>query len=159
MKKERGITLVALVITIILILILAGIAGYEGGKIIQQSNLQTISANMLLIQAKAQTLAEKAEFSGDEENSLKGVKVENIAEEEPLRKAGITTGEYYKWDANTLEENGLSGVSIEDGEVYYVNYQVGETADVEVVISSGYKHVDGNVYYKLSDIKNLRIGD
>ncbi len=159
MRKERGITLIALVITIILILILAGIAGYEGIKLIQQSNLQTINANMLLIQAKAQTLAEKAEFSGDKENNLKGEKVDNIASEEPLIKAGITTGEYYKWDATTLEENGLSGVSVKNGEVYYVNYQVGEVADVEVVISSGYKHVDGNVYYKLSDIKNLSISD
>ena len=78
MRKERGITLIALVITIILILILAGIAGYEGIKLIQQSNLQTINANMLLIQAKAQTLAEKEEFSGDKENNLKGEKVDKI---------------------------------------------------------------------------------
>ena len=67
-----------------------------------------------------------------------------------------------KLEIDTIEASGkiLNPVTLKkNGEVYYVNYQVGEVADVEVVISSGYKHVDGNVYYKLSDIKNLSISD
>ena len=46
MKKNKGITMIALIITIGLLLILAGISVGTGGKIIKQSNLENLKTNM-----------------------------------------------------------------------------------------------------------------
>ena len=58
-KKDSGITLVALVITIIIIMILASISVYEGKQIIAKSKVQTLETNMLTIKAKAKVYAEE----------------------------------------------------------------------------------------------------
>ena len=49
MKRNNGITMVALIITIILILILAGIPIGVGSKVIKQSELENLKTNMMLI--------------------------------------------------------------------------------------------------------------
>ena len=61
MKKEekiKGITIVALTITVIVLIILASIGIYTGTEIIKQANLQNINTNMMLIQAKTKTISE-----------------------------------------------------------------------------------------------------
>ena len=54
-KKEKGITLVALAITIIVLTILASVTLYVGTNIIKRANLQNINTDMMLIQAKTST--------------------------------------------------------------------------------------------------------
>lgn len=61
-KNEKGITVVALIITIILLLILAGITIYTGNDSIQKANLEGLKTNMLLIQTKARAYVENASF-------------------------------------------------------------------------------------------------
>ena len=60
-KNESGITLAALVITIIIMMILSSIAVHEGSKLIRVSKVQTLETNMLTIQAKAKAYAEEIE--------------------------------------------------------------------------------------------------
>ena len=61
-KENKGITLVALTITIIVLLIIAGIAIYSGNDIIKNAKLESLKTNMLLIQAKAKDYCEEASF-------------------------------------------------------------------------------------------------
>ena len=61
-KNEKGITIVVLTITIILLLILAGITIYMGQDSIQKANLEGLKTNMLLIQTKAKEYVENASF-------------------------------------------------------------------------------------------------
>ena len=62
LKKNQGITLVALAITIIILLIIAGIATYSGVEIIKSANLEALKTNMLLIEAKAREYVEEVNF-------------------------------------------------------------------------------------------------
>ena len=61
-KNENGITTVVLTITIIILLILAGITVYTGKDSIQKANIEGLKTNMLLIQTKAREYVENASF-------------------------------------------------------------------------------------------------
>ena len=60
-KNEKGITILALVITIIILLIIASISINAGSQLIQEAKVQTIETNMLAIRAKAKAYAEEIE--------------------------------------------------------------------------------------------------
>lgn len=163
MKKinnNSGVTLVALVITVILIAIIASTAVYLGGNIIKEARLQTTNTDMLLIEAKAETVYEKLSFETPKDqlaDKLTGTKVTlGTADATNLVKAGIGSGDiekYYLWDESTLKSVGLEGIKPREGELFYVYY--GD--EIEVVTSLGFKHTDGKTYYKLSEIRNLKI--
>ena len=161
MKKNNnsGITMVALVITIILIGIITSVLVYFGNNIVKKANLQTASIDMLLIQAKAETIYEKLSFekTGAElEDALTGVKVTTgTAEATFLTSLGIgpeNIVKYFLWNKETLDASGLSGIKLRENEVFYIKY--GE--EIEVISSIGYKHSNGTTYYKLSEIKDLK---
>ena len=50
-KNNKGITLIALTITIIILLILASITIYSGKESIKKAQLESLKTNMLLIKA------------------------------------------------------------------------------------------------------------
>lgn len=62
LRKKEGITLVALVVTVILLGILASIGAYYGNEVIKNANLESLKTDMLLIQAKAKEYVEEATF-------------------------------------------------------------------------------------------------
>lgn len=59
-KKEKGITLVALAITISVMLVLISIAITGGSEIIKNANLENLKTNLLLVKAKAKEVVENA---------------------------------------------------------------------------------------------------
>ena len=153
--KEKGITMVALIITVIILALLAGVAIYTGGNMINHAKLQTIHTNMLLIQAKGKTKQEEASFKKDD-SILVGQKLADFSEKIQIQnKVGITAGEeqYNKWyvlDQTALNNLGLDSIVLKGKDYYLINYETEEIANYK-----GYQHVDGKQYYKLSDIQNL----
>ena len=145
MNREKGITLITLMITLIVMLIIAGVTFYAGSTILKQTKLKTIIANMLLIEAKAKTIKDRVEFTKNAEG-LYGNLVESPSESEIA--AGVTDEKWYKWDKDTFEQTGLAG--IDKDMIYYVNYET-----MEVIYLDGYAHTDGNKYYKLSELKEI----
>lgn len=157
-KSENGITLAFLVIVIIVLAILATVVVQEVGDILDQVNKETISTDMLLVQAKAKVLEEKSNFSNDE-SLLKGQKLSEATGNstiDDLKTKGVISeteeqySRYYIWDKQTIEELELSISDMKDTDFYIVNY-----ATEDVIYSEGYKHTDGNTYYKLSEITTL----
>ena len=61
-KENKGITLIILVITIIVLLILAGVTINAGTESIKKAKLETLRTNMLLIKAKSKEICEEANF-------------------------------------------------------------------------------------------------
>ena len=141
---------------VILLIILASVIIYTGGFVITTANLQSLKTNMLLIQAKERTLAEKALFE-DDKSILKGEKLSevNYPSIENLKNLGIISTEeehyedYYVWNSSILQEFSID-TKLEEGQYYIVNYNTDE-----IITTEGFEHKDGNTYYKLSDIKNL----
>ncbi len=161
-KKEKGITLVALVTTIILILILASIAVTGGSEIIKKANLENLKTNLLLVEAKAKEALEQAVHEwgvnkdrvDEAEKKLIGDKdidptilstigaSENEAEQKYLRK----------FEAEQLkEEMGIDGL---EGTIV-IEYDL-ENVKVEVYSSKGFVD-NGNTKYSLTDIQEIKL--
>lgn len=60
--KNKGITLIALVITIIILVIITGVSLKVGSDLFSNANLKTLDTNMLLIQARVKVISEKNRF-------------------------------------------------------------------------------------------------
>ncbi|MBQ9297610.1 MAG: hypothetical protein IJ223_01005 [Clostridia bacterium] len=157
-NNQKGVSLIVLVITVIVLAILATITAQELGGIINQIDKENISTDLLLIQAKAKVLKEKASFNSDD-TILKGEKISEIvnnAKIEELKEKGvINTAEenydkYYLLNKETIDELEIGIEKMGEEDFYIVNY-----ATEEVIFPEGYKHTDGNTYYKLSEISNL----
>lgn len=153
MKKESGITLVTMAITILVMGILASITIYYAKPVITNTKLQNLNTNMLLIQVKAKTIGENAKFNNDETKYV-GKKVSEITDNNEvtgLINKGVisTTDNAYLLSKEDLNIMGLSNVDYDLG--YIVNYDTDE-----IIYIRGFEH-ENTIYYKLSETKNLVI--
>ncbi|MCI9287048.1 MAG: hypothetical protein HFJ57_03590 [Clostridia bacterium] len=151
-KNSKGITLVSLVITIIILMLITSVTVYTGTNVIKQVTLQNVNTDMMLIKAKVKTMEEQAKFNKDNSN-YKGTplidvhdnkKIDKLVDEEIVED--IT--KYYLLSKEDLNSMGLEKIDIADG--YLVNYE-----SEEIIYVRGLKK-DDNMYYKLSDIKDLK---
>lgn len=164
LKQEKGITLIALIITIIVMIIIAGIAIYSGKDTIKKANLESLKTNMMVIQAKTKTYVEEV-------NHKIGVKPDTVEEDrkEEIRNeiyvtsgklekvtsipdeitSQIQNGKFYKVTQNALENMGIGNIKVSSDEEYLVEFD--ETnAKVEVYNTKGYNGV-----YSLSELENI----
>ena len=160
-KNNKGITLIALTITIIILLILASITIYSGKESIKKAQLESLKTNMLLIKAKAKEYVEQASFkngvnkseiSEEAKNELKG-KEANVSD---YSKQNITIngGEIlYKLTSDNLKEMGLKDVKLGSNEEYLVKYNIKDVT-VEVYNTSGYEN-NGTTVYSLSELEKI----
>ena len=88
-KEQKGITMLTLVITIIVIIIIAGVTFSLSRGLIKESELKTDITNMLLIQARADVIYDKNQF--DDTVSLVGTTVTS----EMINKYGIEAEKWY----------------------------------------------------------------
>lgn len=137
-RDNKGITMVTLVITIIILAILAYTSVRIGISLTQEGKYQSVQTNLLLIKTECEKIAnDKA-----------------IGEEVELYGQEITdsTSEYvgwYKLSQAELNEMGIKDAKAADG--YFVNYNIENTKDVDVAYGKGVMH-DDHIYYNLSDI-------
>lgn len=164
LKKQNGITLVALIITIVLIVIIAGVTIKQGNNVINSAKLQNLNTNMLLIQSKAKIIYEHHAFNNQEEllgqnvssiennEKIENLKTLGILEANETEEAQNAYADYYVWDQTILndEKVGLNDIKLKN-DFYIVNY-----AAEEVIYSDGFKYSDGQTYYKLSQTIDLR---
>lgn len=153
MKNQKGITLIVLTITIIVMMILAGIATHYGTDLIRKAKLQDLKTNMLLIQAKAKECVEEVSFQIANIND--GSTIEQIKNSNykgtPLVGSGIeeeakATGkidnekinEYYYFTLEDLKNIGITELLPEDYGYFIVRYNL-ENISVDVINTKGYK--------------------
>lgn len=157
-KDKKGITMITLVITIVVMLIIAGITVQGSQRLLRDSELKTEITNMLLIQARAEVIYDKNQF--DDTVKLVGTPITNeLATKYSIPDDPDQLKKWYIWDnEENVPEGSISAKSeIEDlkiklksGEFYIVNYE-----DSEVIYSEGYRDSDGNVVYSLSKLQNI----
>ena len=164
LKENKGITLVALVITIVVMIIIAGIAVYTGTDTIKKAKLEELKTNMLLIEAKAKGLVEEVNFkigltkpedegyqtkkdSAEQEVYVNGAKLKkatNIS-----APSSIPVSECYEVTQDAMNVWGLDGLELEEGEYYLIKFD-DTNATVEVYNTLGY---DGK--YSLTEIDSI----
>lgn len=165
-RENKGITLVALTVMIVMMLILVGVTTYSGKKIIQETKLEELRTNMLLIEAKSREYVEEVNFKmGPEKDATK--KEEAIQQiyinEVGLKRAddgslsiyvpqesGIDLSSCYCVTQDALKNMGLEKIETEEGEYYLIQFNEEESAVVDIYNTIGYK---GN--YSLSQLEAL----
>lgn len=157
MKNNNGVTIMMLVIIIIVLVILAGVSLTSSNSFMKEVRASRIITNMELIKSKAEIIYESNQF--DSTNNLlvgTNVTLNNSlisSEENNLIKSktgkNISEMDWYRWDKNTLRDNGLDEKMLGTSEDYfYINYQYGE------IMSSFGTNFDEVNYYSLTGLKN-----
>lgn len=152
MKKDNGITLIALIVTIIIMIILATIVVDFSTKAIDKAKLEDIKTNMLLIQGKSQTIYEKYSFKEIEE--LTGILYSEqntyVISDGLLNHLNVED-DIYIWGEEALNENGLGTIKTDEQTFYIVDYTTSE-----IYFSKGYEYND-LIYYSLTELQELSI--
>lgn len=161
-EDNRGITLVALVVTIIVLLILAGIGINTGISSMEKVKLEELKTNMLLIEAKARECVEEANFrmgGSTEEKVVEAVRTEIYEENNKLEKANSTNVpnnpgkidliDCYVITQETFDLWGLNKIKLSEDEKYLVRFNEKEIKVEEVYNTKGY---DGK--YSLTQIES-----
>ena len=165
-KNDKGVTLIILMLTVIVITVLTSIIIYTGMNILKNANIENINTNMFLIQAKAKTISEKHKF--EETQGLIGTKItgttgiqsiDKLISEDiikiPTDANALDAEFYYYFTQEDLDSIGLNKVSSNEKTGYYiVNY-----SDYEVINSIGVEDSNGTIYYSLSSMEDLIIED
>ena len=142
LNKENGITIIALIITIILMLILAGVGMHFGRDAVNKAKLEDIKTDMISIKTKAQIIAEQYNFK--DIDTLVGTQITDAE----ATKLGITNNENVrKWSDQDLDNQGLSTIK---GDIYIVNYSLEDIKSCEVYYLEGY---EGK--YSLTELQGL----
>ena len=151
MKKDnlnnKGITIIALIITIILMLILVTVTFNIGTEEIEKAKLEDLKTTMLLIKGRAQIVADKNDF-GESYDNTGMLKLEDATGFDTSKIQSIVedTSNLYIWEQSAMDNNNVD-VEISKEEFYIIDYVTGE-----VYYSLGYPY-DGTVYYSLTDIQ------
>lgn len=146
-KSSKGITLIALVITIIIMLILATITLNYGTGEVEKAKLEDLKISMLLIQGRARIVIDKEQF-GEEYDNTGMIKVSDATNYDMSNLQNLDTTNLYIWEQEAMDNNDID-VEITTEDFFVIDYQTGE-----VYYSLGYD--DGeNTYYSLTDIQSL----
>lgn len=168
LKRQSGITIVALIITVIIMLMLAGVSVYYGSDAVKKGKLEDIKTNMISIKAKAKIITEEYNFK-DIEN-LVGTKLDENAEQEGLQtetykiadelkrkfeeknengEAKFDITRLYVWTNEDLEAQSLGAINIDNEKFYIVYYNLENTNECEVYYSKGFEEK-----YSLSELNS-----
>ncbi len=132
-KNNKGITFITLIISIILLIILAGTSVYIGLDISETAKLENVKTNLISLQSKCKIIAEK-----------------NAIEDEELYGTKQESGDYIGWyllSKADLIEMGFN--NLDDKDNYYVDYE-----NDDVAYGKGITY-DNVTYHKLSEIKGV----
>ncbi len=148
MKKEKGITLITLVVTITILIILASIATYSGISIVNSSKFTAFTTELKTMQAKINSIYEEDKtmeigdnITGSTEEQANKV----FAELAQDPTTGITDKTGYRfWSKEIIKQLGIDGIEHD----FFVNLQK------RSVISYEGLNYEGKVYYTLSQIPN-----
>lgn len=167
MKKQSGITLIALVITVIILLIIVSIGVYEGKTAINNVNIQTLETNMLTIRAKAKSYGEELETEiwalSDTERTDKineflssyGMTEITIDSNISNQLSSEISSDYVAYEiSEMLSNNGLSDLQEEVGDgQYIVIYNSSDYTQLDIAYTDGITYND-ITYYTLSALQN-----
>ena len=169
-KNESGITLIALIVTIIVILILAGISVNTGMNLIKKAKFESLMTNMITLKANAKVYAEEINAEvwdlGNEEKATK--RAELFQSKYYMTKMENPTNILAKLD-NSIKENGCEVYSIsketinemgltdfandtENGQ-FVVAFNSADFTKLEIVCPSGIAY-ENTTYWTLSELQS-----
>ena len=149
--NKKGITLISLVVTIIVMVILLSVGGSVSLQLIRKGKEQSLVTDMLLIQTKVKIIMERANFNSDTSIYI-GIKLKDNENKTNIAGEALTSEELekdsiYIYDETTLVSIGLSSIDLNSGDVFLVDY-----SNSDIIFPKGCKREDGSTFYRLSQI-------
>ena len=150
--SNKGITIISLIITIIIMLILATVVIQFGTKEIEKAKLDDLKETMLLIKVRAKIVIDKEEF-GESYNNAGMVKVSETTNYDLSSLQSVLNtiediSNLYIWEQTAMDNYNID-VEITSTEFFVIDYSTGE-----IYYSLGYSN-DTGTYYSLTDIQEL----
>lgn len=170
LKRDKGITLTALVVMIIVIIILAGVSIAQGTDLIKHTKIENYVTNMITIRAKAKIYAEEVNAETWDASDKATKKTEIFAEKYKMTKSSNEKEIINKLDSNVNTDGGYEcyEITTETLNIMGLNEMVKDTYDGEYVVvydANDYKnldivYVDGieynkTIYYTLSKLQGV----
>lgn len=147
MKNQKGITLITLAITIMVMSLIAGVVTYSGMESVNNAKKTAFISELEMVQAKVNTIYEKRKTSTNETNYYNqlGIDATLLEDDEITTALGGTPKDGFRYFyASDLKAIGLDNIN----QQVLINYDTREVVSV-----TGIK-IDGVMYYKLKDIPN-----
>lgn len=144
LRNQKGITIVALILSIIIMAILVSVSIKVGTNAIDKSREEDIKSHMLLIQGKSKIIKDKHTYDPGN-SSLVGTPTNETSEYiiSSELQSQINSEKAYIFTHDDLVNNGLVNIKISNTEFYIVDY---ETCEV-------YYSLGINGKYSLTDIQ------
>lgn len=143
--KKKGFLNMKLVFIVLVVIIIGIVAFFYLKNNLNEQSLQTLSTEMLQIQAKIKIINERNKVNNTKEY------IGEEATEEETQKINIEKSEEVKiLTLDNLKE--LELTEIQEDKKFIVNYE-----NEEVYYIDGYETDSGNIIYSLTDINNLAI--
>lgn len=150
-KSNKGITMVALLVTVVIMILLAAVTINIGTREIERAKLEDLKTTMLLIKGRAQIVADKEEF-GENYDSTGMLTLEEAIRYNTSNLqsifSNIDTSNLYIWEQTAMDNNNIQ-VTVTNTDFYVVDYETGE-----VYYSLGFTYED-NTYYSLTELQNV----
>lgn len=150
-KRNKGITIISLIITIIIMLILTAVTVNIGTGQIERTKLEDLKTTMLLIKGRAQIVADKEVFGENYDSTgmlnLVDATEYNISNLQNIFN-DIDTSGLFIWEQTAMDNNSID-VEITKDDFFVVDYETGE-----VYYSLGFTYED-NTYYSLTELQNI----
>lgn len=180
LNGQRGITLIALVITIVVLIIITGISITKANDLANVAKSETIETNMLTIKAKAKEYIENVDSLNwaldDSNKNDEGLSTKEVKNREELQgeKYQLTLIEdetiynnysnwyedgytYYALGKEALDKMNLSSLW-EEGNFYIIRYPLEdgdiENLEMDIINANGIKY-KSTTYYKLSELEEV----
>ena len=138
LKNEKGITLVALVITIVLMLILVVVGIEYGGSAIQRATLEDIKTDMISIKTRAKIVAEQYNFKDIESLVGSEITAEEASKIDLTEQWQENSDKILKWSSEDLASQNLRAIQ---GDKYIVSYDLDNPNNCEVYYLEGYENM------------------
>ncbi len=144
-KNEKGITIISVTITIIILLTISGVAIYSGISSIKSSKFQKFKIELQIVQAQVNLLNEEYKEQIQTGQTISIGKSLTEVDQTKLNEAlaGESSAEYRYFDTSVFEELGVKG--IENG--YLVNIKLRKAISIDSFEYNGKK------YNQISQIK------
>lgn len=157
LKKEDGLTYIAMIFIIVLIALIVFAVIYFARMQISKENLETLKTNLLLIQGKVELVSQHVDMK-KKDAKLTGTKLADMKEDEVIKAflekqiidSESKDSDFYVLKEQDLKDLELSNIQMENGMYYIVDYKTND-----IITTKGYTATDGQTYYKLTDIEKL----
>ena len=122
LKENKGVTLVALIVTVIVLLILSGIGMYYGIDSIKTANNNALKSEVIMVQHAVLERYSQYKLTRNNEILVGTPANSEAASLASQMEVTLKGGTYYKLNSNDLNNLGITNST----DTYIVNYETGE---------------------------------